>query len=118
MSCAYSYALTVSSVLCILMNTRLVPLQVYSLLGSLSRSPHFHNKDGYTFLSDQVYQLDSLNPSVAARMVKQFSNWKRCAYPHEMTLGMRLCLYLTYMLYDVDLMSPTNHSSDLLWNKS
>jgi aminopeptidase N len=57
------------------------PNKVYALIGAFAqRNPvHFHAADGsgYAFLADMIVKLDALNPSVAARMVKPLTDWKR-----------------------------------------
>ncbi len=57
------------------------PNKVYALVGSFAmRNPAcFHAKsgEGYVFLREFVQQLDTLNPLVAARMVKPLTTWKR-----------------------------------------
>lgn len=56
------------------------PNKVYALIGSFGRNAvHFHarNGEGYAFLQEVVAQLDTLNPQVAARMVKPLTTWKR-----------------------------------------
>lgn len=57
------------------------PNKVYSLIGTFgARNPaQFHQAsgEGYRFLREMVQQLDSLNPQVAARMVKPLTSWKR-----------------------------------------
>lgn len=57
------------------------PNKVYSLIGSFGhRNPvRFHaiSGEGYEFLTENVLQLNALNPQIAARMVKPFSDWKR-----------------------------------------
>jgi len=57
------------------------PNRVRSLILAFASQNHlnFHNKDGsgYQFIADTVIQLDSINPQVAARMVKLFSRWQR-----------------------------------------
>jgi len=39
----------------------------------------FHKKDGsgYTFIADQVLELDQRNPQVAARLAQAFNTWRR-----------------------------------------
>ncbi len=39
----------------------------------------FHDRSGvgYLFLSEQIQHLDPINPQIAARLVKPFSQWKR-----------------------------------------
>jgi len=39
----------------------------------------FHRTDGeaYRFLADQILELDTINPQVAARIVSSFNQWKR-----------------------------------------
>ncbi|MBV8802440.1 MAG: aminopeptidase N [Gammaproteobacteria bacterium] len=57
------------------------PNKVYALIGSFcNRNIHrFHAADGegYEFLKECVLQLDKINPQIAARMVKPFSEWQR-----------------------------------------
>jgi len=57
------------------------PNRVRALLGSFSRmNPSaFHRSDGggYRLLAEQLPQLDTLNPQVAARLLAGFENWRR-----------------------------------------
>lgn len=56
------------------------PNKVYALIGAFGNNAiHFHTKtgEGYQLLADIVLQLNSLNPQVAARMVKPLTDWKR-----------------------------------------
>ncbi len=56
------------------------PNKVYSLIGAFGNNPiHFHHKngEGYQLLAEIVLQLNSINPQVAARMVKPLTDWKR-----------------------------------------
>ncbi len=56
------------------------PNKVYSLIGVFGNNMiHFHDKsgEGYQFLADIVLQLNALNPQIAARMIKPFTEWKR-----------------------------------------
>ena len=57
------------------------PNKVRSLIGvfSLMNQTGFHAADGsgYRLLSEQVIQLDALNPQIAARMVGAFNPWTR-----------------------------------------
>ena len=56
------------------------PNKVRALIGSFAiRNPlHFHAEDGsgYTFLTETVLQLDSMNPQIASRMVRPLMNWR------------------------------------------
>jgi aminopeptidase N len=55
------------------------PNKVRALIGSFTRNmPHFHAQDGsgYTFLTDNVLQLDGMNPQVASRMVRPLMSWR------------------------------------------
>jgi len=40
---------------------------------------NFHRKDGrgYTFLADQVIELNSINPQMAARVLKPLTGWRK-----------------------------------------
>ncbi len=56
------------------------PNRVRSVIGAfIMRNPAgFHrDTDAYTFLADQIINLDSLNPQVAARMLDPLTRWKR-----------------------------------------
>jgi aminopeptidase N len=56
------------------------PNHVYSLLGSfISNYPIFHSIDGsgYELVANFIIKLDSINPKVAARMVKSLGNYKK-----------------------------------------
>lgn len=57
------------------------PNKVYALLAAFTfRNPvrfHVANGAGYELLADMVLRLDALNPSVASRMVKPLTDWKR-----------------------------------------
>lgn len=57
------------------------PNKVRALIGRFCASNliNFHAADGsgYRFLGDQVLELDSLNPQIAARLVQNLSRWKR-----------------------------------------
>ncbi len=57
------------------------PNKVRALIGRFcAGNPlRFHAADGsgYRFLADRVLELDPLNPSIAARLVKNLSRWRR-----------------------------------------
>ncbi len=56
------------------------PNKVRSVLGAFSQNLWcFHDISGasYQFIADQIIALDSINPQVAARLVKSLSRWKR-----------------------------------------
>ncbi len=57
------------------------PNKVRALIGRFAAGNlvHFHAADGrgYAFLADQVLALDSMNPQIAARLVQNFSRWRR-----------------------------------------
>ncbi|MCU7796303.1 MAG: aminopeptidase N [Candidatus Thiodiazotropha sp. (ex Myrtea spinifera)] len=57
------------------------PNKVRSLVGVFCSANliHFHAADGsgYEFLTDHVLALDSLNPQIAARMLRIMSRWRR-----------------------------------------
>ncbi len=57
------------------------PNNLRSLVGSFCRSNPlgFHNLDasGYSFLAEQVLQIDSKNPQLAARLVAPLCEWKQ-----------------------------------------
>ncbi len=57
------------------------PNKVRALIGRfcMGNPVRFHaaNGKGYRFLADQVIELDSINPQMAARLVSALSRWKR-----------------------------------------
>jgi len=62
------------------------PNKVRSLIGAFtSNLVAFHRQDGkgYEFLADQVIELNSINPQVAARLVSVFNSWKNYAEPNS-----------------------------------
>lgn len=62
------------------------PNKVRSLIGAFTANwPSFHKKDGsgYVFFADQIIELNTINPQIAARLVGTFNNWKTYAEPHR-----------------------------------
>ncbi|MHC4379736.1 MAG: aminopeptidase N C-terminal domain-containing protein, partial [Planctomycetota bacterium] len=56
------------------------PNKVRSLVRTFAANQlKFHAADGsgYTFLAEQIQQLDGLNPQIAARIAGAFSQWRR-----------------------------------------
>jgi aminopeptidase N len=57
------------------------PNRVRSLIGAFCSANqvnfHAHDGSGYALLGDTVMQLDSINPQIAARMLRIMSRWKR-----------------------------------------
>jgi aminopeptidase N len=57
------------------------PNRVRSLIGVFAgaNQVQFHRADGegYRLLADVVLQLNSSNPQIAARMIRQMSRWRR-----------------------------------------
>ena len=56
------------------------PNKVRSLIGAFGAnhfSFHNANGEGYTFLADQIIELDSKNPQIASRLTTPFSTWRR-----------------------------------------
>lgn len=57
------------------------PNKVRSLIGRFcaGNPVNFHAADGagYRFLADRVLELDTINPSIAARLVQTLSRWRR-----------------------------------------
>lgn len=62
------------------------PNKVYALLYPFMHNPsafHHASGDGYQLLAKVILSLDSINPSVAARLVDGFSNWEKLDYPRQ-----------------------------------
>ena len=57
------------------------PNKIRSLIGVFcsENRRQFHDRSGagYLFLSEQIQHLDPINPQIAARLVKPFTQWKR-----------------------------------------
>jgi aminopeptidase N len=57
------------------------PNRARSVIGSfaMGNPVRFHAADGagYAFVAEQVAQLDTLNPQVAARMARSFDRWRK-----------------------------------------
>jgi aminopeptidase N len=67
------------------------PNKVRSLIGAFcsANQVNFHAVDGsgYALLGETVRQLDSINPQIAARMLRILSRWRR--YDPDRQLQMR-----------------------------
>jgi len=62
------------------------PNKVRALIGAFTmNAPSFHNSDGsgYAFFADQIIELNTINPQIAARLVGTFNNWKAYAEPYQ-----------------------------------
>lgn len=74
------------------------PNKVYALIGTFAQrnAVHFHavNGEGYAFLRDVVQQLDTLNPQIAARMVKPLTTWRRYDKERQELMREQLSLLL------------------------
>lgn len=83
------------------------PNKVYALIGGFgNRNPvHFHaqNGSGYRFLGEVVGQLDKINPSVSARMVKPLTTWKRYDKERQVLMREQLDLLLQDKKISTDL---------------
>jgi aminopeptidase N len=56
------------------------PNKVRSLIGAFCSNLHqFHAGDGsgYTFLTDRILELDSVNPQIASRLLTPLTQWRR-----------------------------------------
>ncbi|MFZ0219377.1 MAG: aminopeptidase N [Candidatus Aquirickettsiella sp.] len=65
------------------------PNKIRSLIGvfCFENRSQFHDRSGagYIFLSEQIQHLDAINPQIAARLVKPFTQWQRFD-PHRLAL--------------------------------
>ena len=56
------------------------PNKIRALVGTFSSNLiHFHaeNGSGYTFLTEQIIQIDAKNPQIAARLCEPLTRWQR-----------------------------------------
>jgi len=70
------------------------PNKVRSLIGAFCQANpwHFHRQDGkgYDLLADSVIALNTINPSIAARMASGFNRWKRYDTKRQALMKARL----------------------------
>ena len=93
------------------------PNRVRALIGAFcsANQLRFHAKDGsgYTFLSDQVAQLNAINPQIAARLLTPLTRWRRfdTARQSLMQAALRRILATDDLSRDVfEIASKTLHS--------
>ena len=93
------------------------PNRVRALIGAFcsANQLRFHAKDGsgYTFLSDQVAQLNAINPQIAARFLTPLTRWRRfdTARQSLMQAALRRILATDDLSRDVfEIASKTLHS--------
>lgn len=69
------------------------PNRARALIGAYTQNfAAFHRADGagYRFLADQIIELDSFNPQVAARMCESLTRWKRFTEPRQQLMRKEL----------------------------
>jgi aminopeptidase N len=70
------------------------PNKVRSLIGVFcsANQINFHAIDGsgYALLGDTVMLLDSINPQIAARMLRMLSRWRRYDEPRQLLIQQQL----------------------------
>ena len=69
------------------------PNKVRALIGAFTANlSEFHKKDGsgYEFFADQLIELNTINPQIAARLASVFNNWKAHAEPHKSQMQSQL----------------------------
>jgi aminopeptidase N len=63
------------------------PNKIRSLIGAFANGNHcnFHHQDGsgYSFLTEQILALNTVNPQVAARLVTPLTRWKKFPEPNR-----------------------------------
>jgi aminopeptidase N len=81
------------------------PNRVRALIGSFAQANPslFHHKtgEGYQFLTDQIIELDRINPQIAARMVVPLIDWKKFDRRRQVLMREQL-----QRLYDSQSLSP------------
>lgn len=70
------------------------PNKVRALIGAfcMNNPAQFHHESGlgYAFLANIIYQLDELNPQVAARLVGALNHWRRLVQPQQIKMREQL----------------------------
>jgi aminopeptidase N len=69
------------------------PNSARALIGSFATNLiHFHaaNGSGYQFLADQIINIDSFNPQVAARLLVGFTPWRKFDKPRQKLMQKQL----------------------------
>jgi len=63
------------------------PNRIRALIGTfaLKNATAFHDQSGsgYSFVADQIIEIDAFNPQVAARLAGSFQKWKRFDKPRQ-----------------------------------
>lgn len=78
------------------------PNKVRALIGSFAaNAPQFHDLsgEGYTFLTEHIIKLNSINPQIASRLVTPLISWRK--YNSERQEKMRACLQKISELKDL-----------------
>jgi len=69
------------------------PNKIYALIGSFcENSVGFHREDGacYEFLGNYVLKLNTINPWVAARLVRTLTHWRKFTQPYQALMKSQL----------------------------
>jgi aminopeptidase N len=59
------------------------PNKVRSVVGSFTANENFHSKEGYKAYADLIIKLDSINPHMAAGLVRKLMSFKKYAQPYQ-----------------------------------
>lgn len=59
------------------------PNKVRSVVGSFTSNEKFHSKEGYKAYADLIIKLDSINPHMAAGLVRKLMSYKKYAQPYQ-----------------------------------
>jgi len=67
------------------------PNKCRGLFGSFARNLLvFHTPESYMYMAEKIREIDSFNPSVAARLSESFNAYKKC--PEALQSSMKLAL--------------------------
>lgn len=68
------------------------PNKIRSLIGSFcgGNAIHFHTREGYEFLADQIITLNTLNPQIASRLLTPLSKWHKYAPARQQQMRAQL----------------------------
>jgi aminopeptidase N len=89
------------------------PNKVYALIGGFGqnlKNVHAIDGSGYAFLAEVVQQLDSLNPQVAARMIRPLVEWKRFDKQRQVLMQQQLNVILSKQGLSNDVFELVNKS--------
>ena len=93
------------------------PNRIRALIGTfaLKNATAFHDQSGsgYSFVADQIIEIDAFNPQVAARLAGSFQKWKRFDKPRQALMQDELVRMSRHKNASKDLLEIVSKSLDV-----